>query len=347
MADELLKRFQLNGMNARVEALSLFDSEFKHARPPYNCLEDFINDLLDVFNLKMNVAQTIIDEDLAQKAIEELRRFRKNEKVVINQEVVDSIIFKNVTVESLDSNVGQKVGSQFNHHYNQLIKGLKKLPVFESGQFRLTTVDELNTYISPTPLKAIVLGLLRRDASKMGSFLLEDPTGKIPIHFFMKDGQTIWREWATFDNGIYLVEGFYNGEEDVFIVNSIGLAPPTPFLNTGESKTPSSNSSMFVIVNDIHLDNAAAFEGIRFLLNGYNQIEQIPEVFVLIGDFLSPYSEKSELRRKFCLKFNVFRSKLLIFLYLRLHVKIGSFDWNIHKNSKQFKVCFSSWSKRF
>ena len=212
-------------------------------------------------------------------------------------------MIKNIEVKSASGQTTSKSAtSQFSHQYSQLVTALKSLPVFESGQFKLTSIDELNTYDSSIEFKCVVFALIRKDPSRILEFLLEDPTGKVPVSFH--PDHTTFREWATLENGIYLVEGTYDAQRDSLLVKSIGLPPPINSMlpstsNDDETLTTSISvvkDSMVIILADIHLDNPKTFEGLKFLFAGYSQVEQVPEVFVLIGNFTSTPVDQFDLK---------------------------------------------------
>ena len=186
---------------------------------------------------------------------------------------------------------------QFSEQYNQLMKLLKKLPVFESGEFHLTSIDDLITYDSSIELDCIVFGLVRRDPSRIMDFLIEDPTGKVPIIF---QPTTNWREWATLENSIYLVEGSYDSQRDSLLVKSIGLPPPPMSLlpEPSSSTTPTKESSIVIILSHIYLDQPKTFEALKFLFTGYSQSVDIPQVFVLMGNFVSKHVNQFEFKGK-------------------------------------------------
>lgn len=281
---ELSRRLQINGLNVRVSALTIFEAEIKHGDPPYESVDDFINSLCLIL-LKISIENFVIDEEIAQKAVDLLREERGRRAVVSTSN--NSILIKNVSVVSQSTNL--------KHHYNQLLRSVKQLPVFESGQFRLTSVDELNTYDSSIELKCIVFALLRRDPSRIMQYLLEDSTGKVPVQF---SPDTNWREFATFENGLYLVEGSYHGREDMFSAHSIGLPPPSDHTLPPQVNTESMEESdcLVIIVSDIHLDDPDTISALETLFNGYDSLAEVPEMFVLVGDFTSKPVDKFEFK---------------------------------------------------
>ena len=276
--NQLLRKFQMNGLNVRHDALNIFESEFKHGQPPYESIDDFITVLIDKMLTQMTCEDYIINSEMAQKAIEILRDSRQTQQP--NQQNQNQIVIRN-TID-----LEQSLESNFKFHYQQLVKQLKKLSVFESGQFRLMTIDELNTYESNIEIKCIVFAMIRHDPSRIMQFLLEDPTGKIP---FQLSSQIVWREWATFQHGIYLIEGLYEGRKDSFQITSIGL-PPLPIQSNSIDNVANhvdDDDRMLILLADIHLDQPTTMEALKFLFNGYNSLQQVPDIFILIGNFSS------------------------------------------------------------
>ncbi|KAH9406861.1 DNA polymerase epsilon subunit 2 [Tyrophagus putrescentiae] len=276
---ELSRRLALSGLQIRSNALTLFEAELGHGVPPYQSVDDFIGQLTDILLTKISTESMVIGPELATQAVDALREHRR--LAVSSSQLADSA----------DRRLGTRTTAKaFAGHYNQLLAALKRLPAIESGQFRLTAIDELNTYDSSVELPCIVYALLRKDPSRISEYLLEDPTGKVPVAFSRE--ATTYREWATFENGIYLVEGVYDAVRDAVLVKSIGLPPPIASMlpeSASEEEQQSSNSSrgesMVVVIADIHLDNARTIEALKYLFAGYCKLDQVPEVFVLMGDF--------------------------------------------------------------
>ncbi len=300
---ELSRRLALSGLQIRSNALTLFEAELGHGVPPYQSVDDFIGQLTDILLTKISTESMVIGPELATQAVEALREHRR--LAVSSSQLADSaewIVIKNVVESAAGTRTTAKA---FAGHYNQLLAALKRLPAIESGQFRLTAIDELNTYDSSVELPCIVYALLRKDPSRISEYLLEDPTGKVPVAFSRE--ATTYREWATFENGIYLVEGVYDAVRDAVLVKSIGLPPPIASMlpeSASEEEQQSSNSSrgesMVVVIADIHLDNARTIEALKYLFAGYCKLDQVPEVFVLMGDFTESRVDSFTLKGTFC-----------------------------------------------
>eukprot|EP00941_MAST-03F_sp_MAST-3F-sp1_P001425 g1425.t1 len=105
---------------------------------------------------------------------------------------------------------------------------------------------------------------------------------------------------------IVLVEGILAADGEYFIVHNIGFPPPEPRRKTFESMShlehlgivPSSQEErhlrvmeeeaedgMFVVLSNVHLDEARVLEKIRILLEGFNVAP--PTLFVFCGNFTS------------------------------------------------------------
>lgn len=294
---DLFKRLQINGLNVRVDALSVLEAELQHANPPYDSIDDFISQLCSVL-MKISIENYLIDAEIAQKAVDLLQKERNHTDM--NQATISkSVLIKNVNADK------QTLCINFKSQYNKLLKSLKQLPAFEGGKFHLTSIDELNTYDSSIELKCILFALIRKDPSRIMQYLLEDPTGKVPVTF--NNDVTNWREFTTFENGIYLIEGSYDGKEDIFAISSIGLPPP--IANTLPDRSDNTildddqSDSMIIVLSDIHLDDSNTIKALKSLFLGYNSLANVPEMFVLIGNFVSKPVDQFEFKGFFIINF--------------------------------------------
>lgn len=282
--NELFKKIQLSGVTIKQEALNILETEFKNNQSAYESVDVFISLLISTF-LKIDCADYVIDTEVAQKAIDALKEIRKNENSNKNYHENKIIVTNADVTENINKNCVQ---SHFIHHYNQLVKYVKKLPVFESGQFSLTTVDDLNIYDSTKELKCVLFAMIRPYPCRIMQYLLEDATGKIPVSF---SSEVVWREWAIFQNGIYLIEAIYHRQNDSLIITSIGSVPPMksilPKCIQPNNDILSVDNEMIILLIDIHLDDSYTMNALKFLFAGYECLDKVPDCFILIGDFVS------------------------------------------------------------
>ncbi|KPM03766.1 DNA polymerase epsilon subunit 2-like protein [Sarcoptes scabiei] len=283
---QFMKKLQLSGFIVKQDALNVFESEFRCGNS-YESIDDFVSQLLTVF-AKIDFQDYVVDITLAQEAVNELRKARDEIEAKSSSET----IIKNIIPHSFTT-----MSNDFKFQYEHLVQSLKRLPVFESGQFTLMTIDDLNTYESNVPIKSIVFALIRKDPSKIMQFILEDPTGTIPATFSSK---IVWKEWATFENAIYLIEGSYEGQRDSFVMTTIGLNPPIQSIfpepiNDCQQIERDASDPMIVIISEIYLNEPETLKALRILFNGYNE-SIAPDFFILIGNFSSITLSENEIK---------------------------------------------------
>jgi len=269
---EISKRLQINGLQARSEALSIIESELLHGYPPYQSIDQFISLLSQVLLMKCDTNWFIIDADIAHKAIDYLRESR------ICNTADNQLLVKNVMTSSGES---QK---NYLNHLNQLQKHLMKHKLFSGLQYKLTPIDSLITSTDES-INCIVFGFLFKDPSKISQYLIEDSSGKVPVAF---TEDTQWRDSVIVENSFVLIEGTYYSEKDCLYVDTIGLSPPIN-INSSEDESNSCErvGRMIVILSDIHLDDSTTVEKLKVLLTGYNSMVPIPDCFIFVGDFVS------------------------------------------------------------
>lgn len=281
--NELSRKIQLSGVTIKQDALNILERELKNNQSAYESVDEFISLLISMF-LKIDCTDYVVDSEIAQKAIDAIKENRKNENLKKNYNE-NRIIIKNIDITE---NVKNCTESHFIYHYNQLVKFVKKLPVFESGQFTLTTVDDLNIYDSSKELKCILFAKIRPYPCRIMQYLLEDATGKIPVTF---SSDIVWREWAIFQNGIYLIEAIYHRQNDSLMITSIGSVPPMksilPKCISPNYDKLSVDNEMIILLVDIHLDKDCTINALKFLFAGYDCLDNVPGCFILIGDFVS------------------------------------------------------------
>lgn len=302
---ELIKQLQLAGFTTCHNALAVLEDEYAHqavsnSKPIYNSVADFIDCLCHVV-MRMSCVDCVMSKEVAEEAVQRMRQARKQEDPEVQSSEPsppnNTILIKNVNTQGVAGR-SSVPRTNFKHHYDQLSKALRKLPLFESGTFVLTGLDELNTYDSSIEYKCVVFALLRRNPLKIMDFMLEDPSGQVPATFSLDT--TDWREPFTLMNGIYLIEGSYDGKADMFTIESIGLPPmiAETFREIKKRPSPDEDDPLVIILNNVHLDDPGTFEALKHLFTGYGQCDDVPQMFILIGNFTSSQSRNDEEMRE-------------------------------------------------
>ncbi|BAF16637.1 Os05g0160800 [Oryza sativa Japonica Group] len=152
-------------------------------------------------------------------------------------------------------------------------------------------------------------------------FYLEDLTGAVPIDLsnakitsgFFVENTVIVAEGELLSNGIFQVNtcGFPPLEDREASLSMLmgldffggGVIPTeeTVRLSTLEKKAM---NDMFVILSDVWLDNYETMEKLGVVLDGYDSLEAVPSLFVLMGNFCSrpcnlAFNSFEELRLQF------------------------------------------------
>ena len=269
---ELQKRLEINGLNVKLSAISLMESELFNAFPSYPSVDHFVHQFLQILVTNHKLDSFLIDSQIAEQVIEEMREKR------ITRTADNQLIVKNVINSSNTS-------KSYLQHLIQLSKHLKKHPVFQSKSFKLTKIDSLITS-TELSIDCIVFGFLMKDSSKINDFLIEDNSGRVPLEF---TEETQFRDSLIVENSFVLIEGTYNSSKDCLRVEGIGHSPPIDLNSIIEmSNSIERSGRMIVIISDIHLDDSKTLDKLQTLLTGYDSmVPPIPDSFIFVGDFLS------------------------------------------------------------
>ena len=283
---ELQRRAEISGLQLMSAALDLMETEVVNAFPSYESIDDFLKHFIRVLMTDRRPDSYLIDAQTAQKTIDKLREQR------VSRTTDNQLVVKNV-VNSEDNN-RQIKSKKYLQHLIQLSKHLEKHPIFHSKNFKLTKIDSL-IISSDESIDCIVFGFLMKDPSKINEFVVEDNTGKVPLVF---TDETQFRNDLIIENSFVLIEGSYDSSRDVLEVDAIGLPPPIDLKSTIEiSNNLPRLGRMVVVLSDIHLDDNQTLEKLQTLLTGYESTVPVPDVFILVGDFLSrPCEEVSQFK---------------------------------------------------
>ena len=156
----------------------------------------------------------------------------------------------------------------------------------------------------------ILLGIIVQ--VEEGRYYLEDPTAQIPID--LSSGEFLSDGFIT-EHSICLVEGemvdgilvvnrighpIYESRKDA--IDAIGLANSDLFgaiptlselAKLREEEVKHGEDGMFVLLSDVHLDDARVLQKLEQLFQGFEGFDPLP-VFVFMGDFASRYPSAVE-----------------------------------------------------
>ncbi len=169
------------------------------------------------------------------------------------------------------------------------------------GAVRITPIEGL----LGSSGEKILLGIIVQ--VEEGRYYLEDPTAQVPIDLSM--GEFLSDGFIT-EHSICLVEGemvdgvlvvkrighpIYEPRKDA--IDAIGLANSDLFgaiptlselAKLREEEVKHGEDGMFVLLSDLHLDDARVLEKLEKLFKGFEDFDPLP-VFVFMGDFAARY----------------------------------------------------------
>lgn len=296
---KLSKMLQLHGYSACREALVLLEDHFTSSTS-YETMEEFINKLNQIITFQTDAGTSVIDPDLAYLVVQKLtakpqatQNDTDQSRHVIEEVEPElpstlAVKVKNVQYEhAFDSAisktnnrlVGERQATEFNIHYNFLLKKLSCLPIFQ-GDFQLMKLATLTGSSQPS-IRCICFGLLIKDISKIDGYMLIDSTGRVPVRI---TPDTTFRNRLFYTDCIVLLEGVYINPDDVLFAANVGL-PPILLEPIPDKSLACLNEQMVVILKELYLDDDDVCKSLDMLFTGYNSMEDPPMLFILIGDF--------------------------------------------------------------
>lgn len=310
---KLSKMLQLHGYSACREALVLLEDHYSSSTK-YESMEDFINKLNLVVTFQTDAGSSVIDPDLAYLVIQKLiasqqpNATQQVDSVEEHQviEIIEPVLptslavkVKNVDYENAISDskaannnrlMGEKQATEFNIHYNFLLKKLNSLPIFQ-GDFRIMKLATLTGSSQPS-IRCICFGLLIKDVSKIDGYMLIDSSGRVPVRI---TPDTTFKNRLFYSDCIVLLEGVYINPDDVLFAANIGL-PPSLLEPIPDKSLACLNDQLVVILKEIYLDDEDICRALDMLFTGYNSMEDPPLMFILIGDFTREPCKQSVFR---------------------------------------------------
>ncbi|PKA49599.1 DNA polymerase epsilon subunit 2 [Apostasia shenzhenica] len=317
------KKFKLRGFTLKVEALEealLFISRFPDA-------EDEALDLLVDEIDKEPLKSSILDKEAVRRVVNLLLEaeaavdpasssasnrlaLRVIDAFVIPRFRYDSIkkvFYEHTGKLSIHGDAGDKV-ALYRDRYQLLLQRLTRDKYFSKPVFDTATVDSVSCEI--TPIQSLIGCAGRRwlmgviSQLEEGHFYLEDLTAAIPIDLtnakitsgFFVENTIIVAEGELLPTGTFKVNtcGFPPLEDRD---DSLSLLMGLDFFGAGILSTEETLrlsalekkavNDMFVILSDVWLDSEEAMEKLAVILDGYESVEIVPTLFVLMGNFCS------------------------------------------------------------
>ncbi|XP_039127391.1 DNA polymerase epsilon subunit B [Dioscorea cayenensis subsp. rotundata] len=334
------RRFKLRGFTLKVDALDealAFVSRFPEA-------EDEALDLLIDEIDKESLKSSILDRDAIQRVVSLLLEaesaveptasvassrtaLRVIDVFLVPRFRYDSIkrvFYEHTGKLPIHGEAGDKA-ALYRDRFQLLLQRLSRDKYFSRPAFD-TIMSDSDSY-EITPIQSLIGCTGRRwimgviSQLEEGHFFLEDLTAAVPIDLssakitsgFFVENTIIVAEGELLSNGTFQVNtcGFPPLEDRD---TSLSLIMGLDFFGGGILSTEetlrlsglekNAVNDMFVILSDIWLDNDEAMEKLAVVLDGYNSVEVVPSLFILMGNFCSrpcnlAFNSFSSLRSQF------------------------------------------------
>ncbi|KAJ3669482.1 hypothetical protein LUZ60_011432 [Juncus effusus] len=219
----------------------------------------------------------------------------------------------------------QNKASLYRDRYQLLLQRLSRDKYFSRPAFATESLEDENCEI--TAIQSLIgckgrrwiMGVISQLEERQ--FYLEDLTAAVPIDLtntkitsgFFAENTVIVAEGELQPNGIFQVNtcGFppiEDRETSLSLLRGLdffgaGTISPEETVRLSELEERAVND-MFVILSDVWLDNEETMEKLEVVLDGYESVEVVPSLFVLMGNFCSrpcnlSFHSFSDLRMQF------------------------------------------------
>ncbi|KAM0949149.1 putative DNA-directed DNA polymerase [Dioscorea sansibarensis] len=308
------RRFKLRGFTLKVDALDEaleFVSRFPEA-------EDEALDLLIDEIDKESLKSSILDRDAirrvvsllleAESAVEPTASVASSRTALrvidvflvprFRYDSIKRVFYEHTGKLPIHGEAGDKA-AVYRDRFQLLLQRLSRDKYFSRPAFD-TIMSDSDSY-EITPIQSLIGCTGRRwimgviSQLEEGHFFLEDLTAAITSGFFVEN-TIIVAEGELLSNGTFQVNtcGFPPLEDRD---TSLSLIMGLDFFGGGilsseetlrlSGLEKNAVNDMFVILSDIWLDNEETMEKLAVVLDGYNTVEVVPSLFILMGNFCS------------------------------------------------------------
>ncbi|XP_020587022.1 DNA polymerase epsilon subunit B [Phalaenopsis equestris] len=317
------KKFKLRGFTLKVDALEEALSFLSHFQDAEDEALDLLLDEIDKESLKSSIldgeairrvvnllleAETAVDP--SSSAVSSRSALRVVDAFVIPRfcyDPIKKVFYEYIGKLSIHGEARDKA-ALYRDRYQLLLQRLTRdkyfsKPVFdaEMAESESCEITSIHSLIGCTGRRWLI-GVISQ--LEEGHFYLEDLTAAIPIDLanakitsgFFVENTVIVAEGELLSNGIFKVNtcGFPPLEDrDESLSLLMGLdffgggvisTEETLRLSVMEKKAV---NDMFVILSDVWLDNEETMQKLSVVLDGYESVEVVPSLFVLMGNFCS------------------------------------------------------------
>ncbi|XP_047046505.1 DNA polymerase epsilon subunit B-like [Lolium rigidum] len=341
MRRKLQRKFRLRGFTLKVDALeeaAAFLDRFPDAEDD---ALDLLLDELDKEPLKSSildrdavrrVVSLLVEAEEAVDAASPAATSARSALRVVDSFVVPrfhydpikKVFYEHTGRLSIHGEAGDKA-ALYRDRYQVLLQRLARDKYFSRPAFE--TVMTENDSCEITSIQSLIgctgrrwiMGVISQLEERQ--FYLEDLTGAVPIDLanakitsgFFVENTVIVAEGELLSNGIFQVNtcGFpplEDREASLSLLMGLdffggGVIPTEETLRLSSLENKAVND-MFVILSDVWLDNPETMEKLGIVLDGYESVEVVPSLFVLMGNFCSQpcnlaFNSFEELRLQF------------------------------------------------
>ncbi|CAL5001697.1 unnamed protein product [Urochloa decumbens] len=338
---KLQRKFRLRGFTLKVDALeeaSAFLERFPDAEDDALDLlldeldkEPLQSSILDRDAVRRVVALLVEAEEAVDAASPAVTSARSALRVVdaflvprFHYDPIKKVFYEHTGRLAIHGEAGDKA-SLYRDRYQVLLQRLSRDKYFSKPAFDTVVAEDSSCEI--TSIQSLIgctgrrwiMGVISQLEERQ--FYLEDLTGAVPIDLsnakitsgFFVENTVIVAEGELLSNGIFQVNtcGFpplEDREASLSLLMGLdffggGVIPTEETLRLSSLEKKAVND-MFVILSDVWLDNPETMEKLAVVLDGYDGVEVVPSLFVLMGNFCS---------RPCNLAFNSFEELRLLF----------------------------------
>ncbi|KAK4362675.1 hypothetical protein RND71_017916 [Anisodus tanguticus] len=318
--NKVQRKFKMRGYSLKVEALSEVLSFLNHF--PSDAFDDALELLLDELH-HLSLKSAILDRESVHKVVTLLLEadaaVEENPSSIASPasalRVIDAFLVPKFRYDPVKKFFHEHTGrlpihgdasakaTLYKDRFLLLFQRLSRDPRFSTLAFDASTSEYGSCEISP--IQSLVGRVGRRwimgviSQLEDGHFYLEDLTAaveyKITTGFFVENTIVLAEGEMQLD-GVFQVRtcGFpplEDREKSMAFFSGLdffggGILTKEETLRLAELEKKAVND-MFVILSDIWLDSAETMENLETILNGYQNVEVVPSLFVFMGNFCS------------------------------------------------------------
>ncbi|CAN4085428.1 unnamed protein product [Withania somnifera] len=324
LRNKVQRKFKMRGYSLKVEALSEVLSFLSHFRSDSDEALELLLDELHHLSLKSSILDRESVHKVASVLLEAVAAVEENPSSRASSasalRVIDAFIVPKFRYHPVSKFFHEYTGrlpihgdasakaTLYKDRFLLLLQKLSRDPRFSTLAFDASSSDYGSCEISP--IQSLVGRVGRRwimgviSQLEDGHFYLEDLTAAVEVNLssanittgFFVENTIVLAEGELQLDGVFQVRtcGFpplEDREKSMTFFSGLdffggGIFTKEETLRLAELEKEAVND-MFVILSDIWLDNEEALGNLKTILNGYENVEVVPSLFVFMGNFCS------------------------------------------------------------